>query len=114
MTVLLSKLSRSYLPMSETAYYILLALSEANHGYGIMQYVEELTNGRIHLGAGTLYGSLSRMEKDGLIRVIAEEDRRKVYSMTDSGNELLKLEITRLGQLYRDGIKIQGGYTDGN
>lgn len=98
------KLRRDYLPMSETAYYILLSLVETRHGYGIMQHVESITEGRIKLGPGTLYGTLSKMERDGLIAAVAEEDRRKLYRITDLGRELLKLEISRLKELYENGI----------
>ncbi len=101
------KLYRQYLPMSETAYYILLSLMETRHGYGIIQFVEELTKGRIRLGPGTIYGSLSRMEKDGLIQAEAEEDRRKLYRITSSGKGLLKLEIARLQELYENAKKVE-------
>ena len=46
----LEKILKAFMPMSETAYYILLSLSEPRHGYGIIQHVEEMTNGRIRLG----------------------------------------------------------------
>ncbi|MGO4537671.1 PadR family transcriptional regulator [Paenibacillus sp. 2TAB19] len=104
----LEELLKSYLPMSETAYYILLSLMEIRHGYGIMQDVDELTKGRISLGAGTVYGSLSRMEKDGLITVMHEENRRKSYLITDSGRALLKQEIARIGELYNNSLKVEG------
>jgi len=105
----IEKLRRVYLPMTETAYYILLSLAEIRHGYGIMQHVEALTGKRIRLGAGTLYGSLSRMERDGLIAAVAEDERRKLYRITDSGRVLLRLEIARLGELYAHGIKYGEG-----
>lgn len=105
----INKLKKEYLPMSETAYYILLSLIEVRHGYGIMQHVEGLTNGRIRLGAGTLYGSLSRMEKDGVIEAAGEDERRKLYRITGVGKEILKLEIMRLGELYQNGLKLGEG-----
>ena len=90
---------KKMLPLSETAFYILLCLQEEAHGYAIMQQVAEMTRGRIHLGPGTVYGTLAKMEKDHLIRVTAEEKRRKVYILTESGRTLLGLEINRLGEL---------------
>ncbi|MGE5454089.1 MAG: PadR family transcriptional regulator [Methylocystaceae bacterium] len=96
------------LPLSETAYYIMLSLLEPRHGYGIMQYVQSLTSGRLTLGAGTLYGSLSRMEKEGLIMALAEEERRKVYQLTETGQALLKLELERLKELCTNGQKCLG------
>ena len=86
--------------MTETAFYILLCLREPNHGYGIVQTVEKLTDGAIKLAPGTMYGSLSKMEKDGVIRFIREEDKRKIYKITDLGEEVLALEIKRIERLY--------------
>ena len=62
-----------YVPMTETGFYILLCLREPNHGYGIVQKVKELTDGEIVLAPGTMYGSLSKMEKDGIIQFVKEE-----------------------------------------
>ena len=90
-----------YVPMTETAFYILLCLREPNHGYGIVQTVEKLTEGTIRLAPGTMYGSLSKMEKDGVIRFIREEDKRKIYKITDLGEEVLALEIKRIERLYK-------------
>ena len=90
-----------YVPMTETGFYILYSLREPNHGYGVVQNVERLTDGEIRLGPGTMYGSLSKMEKDGLIRFLREEEKRKIYVSTELGNEVLDLEITRIRRLYR-------------
>ena len=108
----IGKLQREYLPMSETAYYMLLSLSEVRHGYGIMQHVEELTGGRIRLGAGTVYGTLSRLDKDGLIRAVAEVERRKLYEITPMGVALLKAEAARIKELYENGRKIRDDIYD--
>lgn len=94
-----------YLPMTETAYYILLALKNPLHGYGIILDVERMTNKRIRIGAGTIYGTLTKMENDQLIQSIHEEDRRKIYIQTTMGHELLMMEIYRLKELYDNGIK---------
>ncbi|MCL2747231.1 MAG: PadR family transcriptional regulator [Oscillospiraceae bacterium] len=96
---------KAYIPMTETMYYILLALTEPSHGYGIMQHVEEITGERIHLGAGTIYNSLAKLERDALIELITETERRKIYLITDVGQELLKAEITRLEELVENGRK---------
>lgn len=104
----IENLKKDYLPMTETGYYILLSLVQERHGYGIMQYVESITNNRIRIGAGTLYGSLTRMEKDGLIVAVAEEKRKKLYRITELGSTLLKLEIERLGELFDNGQKYGG------
>lgn len=90
-----------YVPMTETAFYILLCLQKPNHGYGIVQTVQRLTDGAIRLAPGTMYGSLSKMEKDGLICFIREEDKRKLYQITQLGAEVLQLERGRIERLYR-------------
>lgn len=97
------KLQKKYLPMTETAYYVLISLIKPKHGYGIMQHVENLTNGRIKIGAGTMYGSLSRMEKEGLITSVAEENRKKIYEISEKGKIVLKLELKRLEELLNHG-----------
>lgn len=87
--------------MTETAFYILFCLKSPNHGYGIVQKVEKLTDGAIRLAPGTMYGSLSKMEKDGLIRFIREEEKRKIYQITDLGTEVLQIELRRIERLYQ-------------
>ena len=87
--------------MTETGFYILFCLREPNHGYGIVQMVKEMTEGEIVLGPGTMYGSLSKMEKDHLIRFIREEEKRKIYQITPLGEEVLETEIKRIRRLYR-------------
>lgn len=98
------KLKRIYIPMTETGFYILFALKEERHGYNIIQYVKELTNQEIIISAGTMYGSLGKMEKDGLIQVVKEEDRRKSYLITSLGEEVLNHEINRIKRLYKNSI----------
>ncbi len=94
-------IERVYVPMTETAFYILFSLQEERHGYGIGQRIQELTEGRIAIGAGTMYGTLSKMEKDGLIRFTTEKEKRKYYLITDLGREVLELEKERIRHLYR-------------
>lgn len=101
-------LKKRYLPMSETAYYILLSLTSEQHGYGIMQNVEQITEGRIRLGAGTLYGTLQKLEKEKLIEASREEDRRKFYKLTQTGLTLLRYELQRLSELVENGNRIVG------
>ena len=87
--------------MTETAFYILLCLKKPNHGYGIIQTVEVRTEGAIRLTPGTMYGSLSKMEKDGLIKFVREEEKRKIYQITELGSEVLQIELKRIERLYR-------------
>ena len=97
-----------YVPMTETGFYILLCLQEPNHGYGIVQTVEELTGGEIRLTPGTMYGSLSKMEKDGLIVFVRAEEKRKLYCITDLGREVLELELRRIKRLYQTAMEVTG------
>ncbi len=99
----IKNIGKEYLPMSESAYYILLSLDQARHGYGVIKHVGDITKGRISLGAGTIYGTLSRFEKDKLIIPAGEEERRKLYVLTPLGRELLGLEIKRLQELLENG-----------
>ena len=94
-------IKKVYVPMTETAFFILLCLRKPNHGYGIVQAVEKMTDGAIKLTPGTMYGSLSKMEKDNIIRFIGEEDKRKIYQITDLGLEVLQLELKRIERLYK-------------
>ncbi len=87
--------------MTETAFYILFCLRQPNHGYGVVQTVDRMTDGEVKLAPGTMYGSLAKMEKDGVIRFVREEDKRKLYELTELGRELLKLELKRIERLYR-------------
>ena len=91
-----------YVPMTETGFYILLCLQNEMHGYSIVQKVSEMTNGEIVLSPGTMYGSLSKMEKDGLICFVREEEKRKIYHITELGKEVLQLELRRIERLYRN------------
>ena len=91
-----------YVPMTETAFYILLCLQTPNHGYGVVQRVEEMTGGEIRLAPGTMYGSLSKMQRDGLIRFVREEDKRKIYESTQTAREVLQLELKRIERLYKN------------
>lgn len=90
-------------PMTEATYYILLALMKPGHGYGMMQRIKELSGGRLEMGPGTMYGVLTRMNKEGLIQLTGEDGRRKNYTITEEGKHALHLEYARLKQLVNDG-----------
>jgi DNA-binding PadR family transcriptional regulator len=88
--------------LTEPMYYILLTLTEPQHGYGIMQEVDRRTEGRVKIGAGTLYSLLSRFEEEDIIVQVSEESRRKIYTITDKGFDILRGEYQRLKQLVSD------------
>ena len=96
-----------YVPMTETIFYILLCLREESHGYNIIHKVEELTEGEIRISPGTMYGSLSKMEKDQLICFVREEEKRKTYCITDLGKDVLALEMQRIERLYRNMMEVR-------
>ncbi|WP_066890026.1 PadR family transcriptional regulator [Clostridium nigeriense] len=93
-------------PITESTYYILLAVLKPNHGYGIIQRVEELTNRRVSLGAGTLYGAINTLLEKGWIMLYSEEKnsrRKKEYLITNLGKSILLEEIDRLEELIKNG-----------
>ncbi len=98
------RLRRIYVPMTETGFYILFCLREEMHGYNIGKKVGEMTAGEITISPGTMYGTLSKMEKDGLIRFVREEEKRRLYQITDLGREILSLEMKRIERLYKNSI----------
>lgn len=95
-----------YLPLTESTYYILLALVEPLHGYGVMQNVETLSENTVKVGPGTLYGAFQTLEKEALIVKVGEEDRRKIYTLTEKGREVLKRQIDRLAIMLRSGSSV--------
>jgi len=98
--------ARRYLPLTETTYYILLALVEPLHGYGVMQKVRELSGGEVEIGPGTLYGAFSTLRKQSLIHKVHEGDRRKVYALTPKGKQVLQAQIRRFERMARAGSKV--------
>lgn len=96
------KIKRIYVPMTESGFYILYCLQQPQHGYGISQQVKKMTGGELVISAGTMYGTLSKMEKDGLIAFLREEDKRKLYTLTPLGAEVLALEVRRIRRLYKN------------
>lgn len=93
-------------PLTEAFYYILLALRKPNHGYGIIQEVEELTLGRVQLGPGTLYGALSTLQKRAWIEIYSEDEssrKKKEYMITPAGRKAFEKERERLKELVNNG-----------
>lgn len=93
--------------LTEAIYYILLALQEPMHGYGIMQKTSAMSKGRLVLSAGTLYGAISNLLEKGWIMPCGEssetDGRRKMYSITDKGQAILSAELERLEELVQNG-----------
>ena len=97
--------------LTEAVYYILLALHIPMHGYGIMQFVKEISNERVNLGPGTLYGAINTMLGKGWIRALTSEgdSRKKEYEITETGRNVVEEEIKRLEELISNGKRIIRG-----
>lgn len=98
------------LPLTPVVLHVLLALADerhGKHGYAVAREVEELTDGQIRMGPGTLYGSIQRMLDASLIEESPrarrarpdEDERRRYYRITPFGRRVLELEVTRLADV---------------
>ena len=103
-----NKLKRIYVPMTETGFYILFCLQKPQHGYGIRLQVKKMTDGEVSISAGTMYGTLSNLDKDGLIAFFAEKEKRKLYQITPLGREKLDLEIIYIDDGAKDNTAAEG------
>ena len=95
--------------MTEAMYYVLLTLMNPSHGYGLMNEITEVSNGRVNMGPGTLYGVLARMQKERLITLTENDGRRKTYGITAEGVQALRQEYNRLEALLKDGEILKAG-----
>ncbi|MFA9464222.1 MAG: PadR family transcriptional regulator [Velocimicrobium sp.] len=98
-------------PLTESYYYILLCLYQGpSHGYGIMQKTMILSNNRVKIGSGTMYGAVSNMMKKGFIQETkskkTEDERKRLYELTEMGREVLKGERMRLMELLESAKKV--------
>ena len=97
-------------PLSESYYYILLCLAKgANHGYGIMQMTEALSEGDVTIGSGTMYGATSNMMKRWIREIMSDEpgfERRRLYQLTESGRDVLHQEIARLRRMLKNAQEV--------
>jgi DNA-binding PadR family transcriptional regulator len=97
--------------LTEVTFFILLALYEPKHGYSIMQFVENETQGRLNLGAGSLYGAINTLQEKGWIRPVNDgTERKKEYLITATGKEIAEAELIRLNKLTKTASRIIGGF----
>jgi DNA-binding PadR family transcriptional regulator len=92
-------------PLTEALFYILLAVRTPNHGYGIIQDVSEMTDKRVTLGPGTLYGAINSMLAKGWISLYSEDKesrKKKEYLITNTGKKIFQSEVTRLNELIKN------------
>lgn len=108
--------AKRFLPLTESTFFVLVALAQPRHGYGIMQDVAEMSGGRVQLGPGTLYGALTNLLRQGLIaregEVANGDERRKVYALTRLGRAVVIQESERvsgLAELARQALARFGG-----
>jgi len=97
------------MPLTEALYYILVAVGRPNHGYGIIQEVSEITNGRVVLGPGTLYGAINSMLSKEWIRLYSEDKtsrKKKEYKITEKGKKIFDEEVKRLKELLNNAGKM--------
>ena len=97
------------IPLTEAMFYILLAVRKPNHGYGIIQEIEELTKGRVVLGAGTLYGAIQTLQKKDWICIYSvdnESRKKKEYIITENGKKVFEAECERLEELLNNSKKV--------
>lgn len=96
--------------LTEVTFYILISLYQPRHGYSIMQYIEECTQGRLSLGAGTLYGALNTLCEKGWITTYGQSSgRKKEFLITPLGKEIAQKELFRLKELASFASEIIGG-----
>ena len=99
------------LPLTEALFYILLATRKPVHGYGIIQEVAQITNGRVNLGPGTLYGAINSLLDKGWILLYSAEEgsrKKKEYLITDAGRAVFRAELARLRELVENGERMEG------
>lgn len=101
--------TNKYLPLSEATYYVMVALTTPLHGYAVMQKVEEISQGTVKIGAGTIYGVFTQLEKEKLIVLMAEDERRKSYGLTQKGKDVLREQVHRLEIMTRNGQQVVEG-----
>lgn len=96
--------------LTEVTFFILLSLYTPNHGYGIMKFIEEKTQGRLVLGAGSLYGAINTLQERSWITPVDDgKGRKKEYVITKTGKEMADIEIKRLKNLISIAEEIMGG-----
>jgi len=102
--------------LTEGVYLILISMLTPRHGYAVMQHIEALTEGRVMLGAGTLYGAINNLlEKEWICAVgHGVALRKKEYEITPTGREILQAEIRRLEELIRIGKQERYGAGNAN
>lgn len=95
--------------LTESVFYILLRLHQPAHGYALMKDIAEMTNGRVNIGAGSLYGALDTLQKKDWIKALDEHprDRKIEYIITDTGKQFFEKELIRLEEMLQNAEKMK-------
>ena len=97
-------------PLTEAFFYILLSVRQPNHGYGIIQEITQITEGRVILGPGTLYGAINSMLSKKWIQLYSEDKssrKKKEYLITDKGKEVFAKEVKRLKEVLMNAKRME-------
>ena len=96
--------------LTEAVYYILLRLHRPAHGYALMKDIATMTDGRVRLGAGTLYGALDSLQQKDWIEPLSDrsEGRKKEYTITTAGKQVFEQEVIRLNELLTNAKNYEG------
>src|SRR5438309_6008426 len=98
---------RDFLPLPSATFHVLLVLAEGEkHGYGIMREIEQISDGAVRMGPGTLYGTIKRLLEIGLVEETGErpdpesdDERRRYYRITGLGERVAAAEVHRLSTM---------------
>ena len=93
-------------PLTDSSYLILLALLKPKHGYAIMKDISDITNERVSIGPASMYTILKKLLKSDLISLEQDDDRKKVYLITDLGIKKLEEEVERRKLFYLAGERL--------
>ena len=95
--------------LTEPVFYILLRLHSPAHGYALMKDIAEMTDGRVNIGAGSLYGALDTLQKKGWIKALDEypRDRKIEYIITDTGKQFFEKELSRLEEMLQNAKEVK-------
>ena len=102
--------------LTEPVFYILLRLHRPAHGYALMKDIAEMTNERVKIGAGSLYGALDTLQKKGWIRALNEHphDRKIEYIITDTGKQFFEKELIRLEEMLQNAQRMKEAAHENN
>ena len=102
--------------LTEPVFYILLRLHRPAHGYALMKDIAEMTDGRVKIGAGSLYGALDTLHKKGWIKALDEhpQDRKIEYIITDTGKQFFEKELTRLEEMLQNAQRMKEAAHENN